>query len=134
MVAPSEAQFAGEVMMIGKAMLALMTAISAVAAVPAYAAQLEFDCDVPADHFSSVSQDVANGGSVSGTIRADQMRKGNNLPVVGAGIFGPEKRAIAGFQLVASDTRAKSFDILFNVDHDGDKKREKSVRSTHRLP
>ena len=109
-----------------KAILALVTAISALAAVPAYAAQLEFDCDVPADHFSSVSQDVANGGGVSGTIRVDQMREGNNLPVAGAGIFGPEKRAIAGFQLVASDTRAKSFDIFFNVAHDGDAKKGKA--------
>ena len=57
---------------------------------------------------------VANGGSVSGTIRVDQMRKGNNLPVAGAGIFGPEQHAIAGFQLVASDTHAKSFDIIPN--------------------
>ncbi|NKJ45038.1 hypothetical protein [Novosphingobium sp. SG720] len=108
-----------------KAIIALVMTISAVAAVPAYAAQLEFDCDVPADHFSSVSQDVANGGSVSGTIRVYEMRKGNNLPVVGAGIFSSEKRAIAGFQLVASNTGAQRFDIIFNVTHDGDSKRGK---------
>lgn len=112
-------------MMNGKAIFALATAIFTMAAIPTYAAQLEFDCDVPADHFSSVSQDVANGGGVSGTIRVDQMRKGNNLPVVGAGIFGPEKHAIAGFQLVASDTHANRFDIIFNVAHDGDSKKGK---------
>jgi hypothetical protein len=105
-----------------KAFWALGAAISILAAVPACAAELEFDCDVPADHYSSVSQDVVKGGGVRGTIRVDQMRKGNNLPVVGAGIFGPEKRAIAGFQLVAADAHAKSFDILFNVSHDGDVK------------
>ena len=121
-------------MMNGGVLFALLTAIFTLAAVPAYSAPLEFDCDVPADRFSSVSQDVANGGSVSGTIRVDQLRKGKNLPVVGAGIFSPEKRAISGFQLVASDTRARSFDIMFNVAQESGVKRERSVRSTHHLP
>jgi hypothetical protein len=107
------------------AVCALATAICILAAVPACAAALEFDCDVPADHFSSVSQEVDNGGGVSGTIRVDQMRTGNNLPVVGAGIFDPKKGAIAGFQLFAVDARAKSFYIMFNVTHDADAKKEK---------
>ena len=107
-----------EMMMIGKAIFALAAA-STLTAVPACAAQLEFDCDVPANHFSSVSQDVTDGGGVSGTIRVDEMRKGDNLPVVGAGIFGPEQNAIAGFQLVAANDRAKVLDIIFNVSQDG---------------
>jgi hypothetical protein len=102
-----------------KALFALATVSSISAAFPASATQLEFDCDVPADHFSSVSEDMAGGGSISGTIRADELRKGNNLPVVGAGIFGPENRAIASFQLVAKDYRTKRFDIVFNVYHEG---------------
>lgn len=115
----------GSFIMDGKAFLIFGTAISILAAVPAHAAQLEFDCDVPADRFSSVSQDVANGGSVSGTIRVDKMREGNNSPVAGAGIFGPEKRAIAAFHLIASDARAKNFDIIFFVTHGGDLKEGK---------
>ena len=62
----------GSFIMDGKAFLIFGTAISILAAVPAHAAQLEFDCDVPADRFSSVSQDVANGGSVA-------MRQGSML-------------------------------------------------------
>jgi len=108
-----------------KAISALVIAISTTAPAPAYGAQLEFDCDVPADHFSSVSQGIANGGSVSGTIRVDEMRKGSNLPVAGAGIFGPDNKYAAGFQIVASGTHSRILDIMFNVANDGDIKKEK---------
>jgi hypothetical protein len=111
--------------MMNKTILALVTVVSALAAVPAYADQLDFDCDVPADHFSSVSQSVTDGGRVSGLIRLDQMRKGRALPVAGVGFFDPEKQAIAGFQLVASDAYGKSLDIMFNVAHDGGLQKEK---------
>jgi hypothetical protein len=112
-------------MMNSKAISALVIAISTTAPASAYGAQLEFDCDVPADHFSSVSQGIANGGSVSGTIRIGEMRKGNNLPVAGAGIFGPENKSAAGFQLIASGNHSRSLELMFNVANNGDVKKEK---------
>lgn len=98
-----------------KASETLLLALALSSFTPAQAALLEFDCDVPANHFSSISQDILNYGRINGTIRVDEMRKGNNLPVAGAGIFGPDRHAFASFQLVAMNNRSKSFDIIFNT-------------------
>jgi hypothetical protein len=79
------------------------------------AAPLDFDCDVPADHFSSVSQDGHDPITIKGTITAIQMRSGNNLPVAGIRIASLDGLNSTGFRLIASSTRAKTMVVKLNT-------------------
>ena len=90
----------------------------------ASAAPLSFDCDVPPNHYSSVSQDVNGQMAISGTVKAIEMRSGKNLPVAGAGFVSADGVNGTGFQLVAASARANKFDILFNTNCGGDSKRK----------
>lgn len=90
---------------------------------PAYAAATAFDCDVPPDHFSSVSQDVAGLMAIRGTVQVVQMRSGNNLPVAGARLVSADGNNSIGFQLIAASARAKKFDIVLNIKRSDDFKR-----------
>lgn len=91
----------------------------AIAVIPAPAIALEpaaltFDCDVPIDHYSSVSKD-ASGGSylISGTISLAQLRTGqSNLPTAGARIASPDDDRAAGVQFIVQDRKSKSFDVV----------------------
>ena len=79
------------------------------------AGPLSFDCDVPPDHFSSVSQDLTGAAAIGGTIERVQLRSGNNLPVVGARLVSIDGTRSAGVQFIAQDVGAKQFDIVLNV-------------------
>ena len=50
---------------------------------PAHATPLVFDCDVPPNLFSSVSQVLEAAPAVSGEIELKEMRAGTYLPVAG---------------------------------------------------
>ena len=93
------------------------------ASAPAYAAATAFDCDVPPDHFSSVSQDVASPLAIKGSIQVVQMRSGKNLPLAGATLASSDGNNSVGFQLVAASTSAKQFDIVLNIKRGGNLKR-----------
>lgn len=87
----------------------------ALAAVP-----LAFDCDVPADHFSSVTQDLEQpSASIQGVVQVREMRSGNNLPVAGARIADRTTKNMLGFQLVAASPKADSFDVVLNKQLEG---------------
>jgi len=86
-------------------------------------APIDFDCDVPADHFSSVSQDLSGLLTISGSVRVIVMRSGYNLPVAGARIVSPDGKSSVGFQLVAASSHAKQFDVVLNTERGGDFKR-----------
>ncbi len=90
---------------------------------PAYATATAFDCDVPPDHFSSVSQDVAGPLAIKGSVQVVQMRSGNNLPVAGARLVSSDGNNSVGFQLVAASASAKQFDVVLNVKRGSNLKR-----------
>ena len=104
--------------MMWKALGAFLLACPAVAT----AAPLKFDCDVPPNHFSSVSEDVNGPMTVSGTIQPVQMRSGDNLPVAGVRFISADEKNGAGFQLVASSARAKQLSIVLNTRINGELK------------
>ncbi len=81
----------------------------------ANAAPLSFDCDVPPDHYSSVSQEASGQMTISGTIESVQMRSGNNLPVAGARLVSADGKSSTGFQLVADSAHAKQFNVVLNT-------------------
>jgi hypothetical protein len=88
----------------------------------ANAAPLSFDCDVPPDHYSSVSEDVSGQMIIGGTVELVQMRSGNNLPVAGARLVSTDGKSGAGFQLVANSANAKHFNIVLNTKRGDDLK------------
>ncbi|UAK24423.1 hypothetical protein [Sphingomonas nostoxanthinifaciens] len=92
---------------------------------PAFAgaAPLSFDCDVPSDHYSSVSEEASGTMAVSGTIEAVELRAGNNLPVAGARIASADGKTSFGLQLVAASSHAKQFDIVLNTRRGDEAKR-----------
>lgn len=90
---------------------------------PAYAAAIEFDCDVPRDRFSSVSQDIVGPLAIKGSVQAVQMRSGKNLPVAGARLVSADGNNSVGFQLVAASVKAKKFDIVMNIKQGDDLRR-----------
>lgn len=73
---------------------------------------IRFDCDVPADHYSSVSQDLVGVPMIKGSVRAIELRSGNNLPVAGARIVSADGKRAVGFQLIAASPRAEQFDVV----------------------
>jgi hypothetical protein len=79
------------------------------------AAPLDFDCDVPADHFSSVTQVGHDPLTIKGTINAVQLRSGNNLPVAGIRIVSSDGLYSTGFRIIASSPRAKTMVIKLNT-------------------
>jgi hypothetical protein len=79
------------------------------------AAPLSFDCDVPPDRFSSVSENLTGSPAISGTVEVVQMRSGNNLPVAGARLVSADGINSVGLQLVAASAHAKQFDIVLNT-------------------
>lgn len=88
---------------------------AALAAVP-----LAFDCDVPADHFSSVTQDLEQPSvSLQGVVQVREMRSGNNLPVAGARIADRNTKNMLGFQLVAASPKADFFAVVLNKQVEG---------------
>ena len=82
---------------------------------PALAAPLAFDCDVPPNHYSSVSQDVAGPIVIGGTVQVVEMRSGNNLPVAGARLVSADGNDSVGFQIIAASARAKQFEVVLST-------------------
>ncbi len=81
----------------------------------AHGTPLSFDCDVPPDRYSSVTQDVNGPMMISGTVEPVEMRSGDNLPVAGARLDSVDGQSRTGFQLVAPSARAKQFHIVLRV-------------------
>jgi len=79
------------------------------------ASPLKFDCDVPADRFSSVSQETAGPLAISGTVALILSREGKYLPVAGALIESSDGSRSVGFQLIAPSAHRSEFNIIFNV-------------------
>lgn len=92
-----------------------LTVLLPLASASAFAAPLSFDCDVPPDHFSSVSEELTGAPAISGTVKVVQMRSGNNLPVAGARLVSADGINSVGLQLVAASIHAKQFDIVLNT-------------------
>lgn len=84
---------------------------------------MNFDCDVPPDRYSSVSHEANAGSSISGNVQMVEMRSGTYLPVAGARWINAEGTSSVGFQLVAASNRASEFEIVLNVQEQGDTKR-----------
>lgn len=87
---------------------------------PVYAAATSFDCDVPPDHFSFVSQDVTGPLMIRGSIEPVQMRSGKNLPVAGARLISSDGNDEVAFQLLAASSHAKQFDVVLIIRHGDD--------------
>ncbi|WP_344694271.1 hypothetical protein [Sphingomonas cynarae] len=82
---------------------------------PASASTIDFDCDVPKNHYSSVTQDINGPISVSGIIELVEMRSGDNLPLAGVRFVSADGLISTGFRLMASSEHAKQFDIKLNT-------------------
>jgi hypothetical protein len=52
---------------------------------------------------------------ISGMVKAEELRSGDNLPVAGARLVSPDGTHIVGFQLVAASAKSKQFDIILNT-------------------
>lgn len=109
-------------MRVGPATLAAALALVPIAA-PANAALFEFDCDVPANRYSSVSSQGDQLLSISGIITPISYRSGKFEPVAGALLGDSDGANTTTFQLVATSRRPKHLVILTNI------KRGEDVRS-----
>lgn len=89
----------------------------------AFAGPTAFDCDVPADNYSSVSQDVSGPMKIEGSIQLVRTRSGANLPVAGARLVSSDGNNSVGFQLVVPSSRATRFDVILNTKRGDDMKR-----------
>lgn len=76
---------------------------------------MTFDCDVPADRYSSVTQDLIGVPTIRGSVRAMELRSGNYLPVAGARIVSSDGKQSVGFRLIAASPRAERFDVAFET-------------------
>jgi hypothetical protein len=102
----------------------LLLCASSICSTTANAAGTAFDCDVPPDHFSSVSQDIVGPMMITGSVQLVSMRSGRNLPVAGARIVSADGKDSVGFQLVAASAQAKQFDVVLNTKRSSDLKRQ----------
>ncbi|UNK80843.1 hypothetical protein MNQ96_07160 [Sphingopyxis granuli] len=100
-----------------------ITFLAAISSSPAVAIPMDFDCDVPPNHFSSLQTDLAGPFEISGKITATELRSGKSLPVAGARIFNDRDDTSVGFQLFAPSSRAKQFELLINGTKSGDLKK-----------
>lgn len=82
---------------------------------PASASTIDFDCDVPKNHYSSITQDINGPISVSGIIELVEMRSGDNLPLAGVRFVSANGLISTGFRLMASSERAKQLDVKINT-------------------
>lgn len=89
----------------------------------AFASPISFDCDVPADHYSSVSQEANGPLVISGMVKLVAARAGDNLPVAGARLVSSDGQDSAGFQLVANSSKPTRFDVVLNLNKNGELKR-----------
>lgn len=86
----------------------------------ASAAPISFDCDVPADRYSSVSQDTDGPLAVSGVVELVAARSGAFVPVAGARLVGADGKVSAGFQIVAlNGPKSSTFDVVLNLNQGG---------------
>ena len=98
-------------------------------AAPSHAAGIAFDCDVPADRFSSVAQSVSGLMKIEGSVAVVQPRAGANLPVAGATLASPDGKDSVGFQLVMASPRAKDFEVVLNLKRNGRLERASVARA-----
>jgi hypothetical protein len=103
-------------------------------AAPSHAAGIAFDCDVPADRFSSVSQPVSGPMKIEGSVAVVQPRAGANLPVAGATLASADGKDSVGFQLVMASPRAKDFDVVLNLKRNGRLERGSVTRADTGAP
>ncbi|WP_156839916.1 hypothetical protein [Novosphingobium aquimarinum] len=94
--------------------IALLTFSASASSVPS-SSGMEFDCDVPADHYSSISQDLIGVPTIRGLVRAIELRPGNYLPLAGARIVSPDGKRSVTFQIIADSPRARQFDVILST-------------------
>lgn len=85
----------------------------------AYAAGLAFDCDVPADRYSSVTGSDSSQG-ISGTITPVLGRSGNNVPLAGVKLVDAASTASVAIRMVATSKKANVFDVVLNISLGGE--------------
>lgn len=106
-------------------LMKMLSAIMFMHSVSALAAPLSFDCDVPPDHYSSVSEDIVGSPTISGTVAVVQMRSGKYLPVAGVRLVSSDGINRVGLQLVAQSMNAKQFDVVLNTERGDNVQRTK---------
>lgn len=79
------------------------------------ASPMKFDCDVPANRYSSVSEETTGTLAISGTVALILAREGNYLPMAGSFLESSDGSRRVGFQLAASSANRTQFNIIFNI-------------------
>jgi hypothetical protein len=80
--------------------------------VAASGAPIDYDCDVPAGHFSSIKTEVSLPIEVSGTITPLVLRPGDYLPVGNVAILSGDQQGV-GLKVIAFDTSMTSLIAAF---------------------
>lgn len=88
-----------------------------------FAEPLNFDCDVPSDRYSSVSQETNASTIIAGSVQMVEMRSGTYLPLAGARWINTEGTTSVGFQIVAASHRSSQFEVVLNVQDKNETKR-----------
>lgn len=103
-------------------LLNFLTSWLLAASTGASAAQIAFDCDVPADRFSSVTGSASTPTRIEGVVSVSELRRGSNMPVAGARLVDGDKRKSVGFQLLPK-SRGSS-EVILNLNDGGGLKRQ----------
>ncbi|MFZ1741831.1 MAG: hypothetical protein WAT93_03200 [Pontixanthobacter sp.] len=98
---------------------AALVAATLLIAGSAQAAPLTFDCDVPANSVSSVSNLAQTVPAIGGTITAKKFREGQLSPSAGVQIEAPDGKSIAGFVLRLSASDPAVLEIMLVSNNNG---------------
>jgi hypothetical protein len=100
--------------------LALALTTATLAGTANAATGIDFDCDVPADSYSTVAADsVGPAYAVAGTVILVRPRSGNYVPTAGVRFAAIDGGGV-GLQLISQGARWKMFDVVLNL-REGDK-------------
>jgi hypothetical protein len=102
--------------MVRAAVFASTAAVLLACPLPALAAPLRFDCDVPANHFSALTD--AGSLAVSATVTPKELRSGTYLPMAGARLASAGDRQGVSLQFIAASANSKQLDIVL-ITHQG---------------
>lgn len=95
---------------------------------PHPASALSFDCDVPADRHSSVSEEFDGPGqTVGGTVELIEGRRGKFVPVASVRLSSADDQTRAVLRLIAPDANGNSFDIVLTTRSEGGKSAESNL-------
>jgi len=106
-------------MMPGKGLLGRAALAISLVAYAAPAAALEFDCDVPANRFSSVVDDGDSLPSIQAKVEKLVFRADDYLPLAALRISNGDDSRSVSLQLVAPNNRARQFDVFLSLSTGG---------------